>query len=192
MSTEKKMAGRPRKEGATSQLMEIALQLVRSEGYEHVTMNTIADTAGVSRQTVYRRWATKADLVMDALLEYAGTFKSANEANLRTTLAGYLKELFRGLQVDGATVRSLIAAAQIDNEFGRHFQERFVTPRDNAVKSILELRIQSGEIKQGADLDLACELIHGAFWYRLLLNRPLDETFADDLAESVIGSILAK
>src|SRR2546430_1882505 len=59
--------GRPRSETARRAVLDAALQLCQSGGYQALTMKAIAETAGVGRQTVYRWWPAKQDVLLDAL-----------------------------------------------------------------------------------------------------------------------------
>ncbi|MFD1049377.1 TetR/AcrR family transcriptional regulator, partial [Kibdelosporangium lantanae] len=61
--------GRPRSEDAKRAVLSTALSLCERDGYANVTIKAIADEAGVGRQTVYRWWSDKAEIVMDALID---------------------------------------------------------------------------------------------------------------------------
>jgi AcrR family transcriptional regulator len=169
--------------------MEAARHLVHEHGFDNVTMHMISDAAGVGRQTVYRRWPTKADLIMDALLSHAERIAIPIKGHVTDVLSQFLIELFHGLQHDGPAIRSLIAAAQKDPVFLDHFNQKFVQPRDRALATILEHGVANGELPEDADIAMAVELIHGSFWYRLLLGRTLDERYARTLSRHAVASI---
>src|SRR5438552_14098149 len=65
------MAGRPRSPEADRALLGATRDLVTRDGYEAVTIEMIAKQAGTGRQTIYRRWPGKAELVLDAFLTHA-------------------------------------------------------------------------------------------------------------------------
>ncbi|NTJ65928.1 TetR/AcrR family transcriptional regulator [Agrobacterium rhizogenes] len=187
--TKQRSAGRPRNEEASDLALAAARRLVHEHGYDSVTMSMIADAAGIGRQSVYRRWSTKADLVMDALISHVVKISVAAEGDVVSILSSYLSRLFEGLEVDGSAIKSLIAAAQKDPEFERHFNARFVLPRNEALIAILRKGVDAGELSPDANPKVGAELIHGAFWFRLLLGRPLDAKFALEIAQTVVGGM---
>jgi AcrR family transcriptional regulator len=178
--------GRPRDSSVTPALMQAARELVAKLGYRDVTIQMIAKQAGVGRQTLYRRWPSKADLVLDAFLERASAIGVVPDGPVATMLEAFLRQLFVGLQEDGLAIRSLIASAQDDDAFRETFHARFVKPRDQIIIDILQRAIARGELPGAADPDMMVEMIHGAFWYRLLLGQPLDAAYAGKLTTGVL------
>jgi len=63
--------GRPRDPAKREAILAAAYELVLRHGYPKVTMEQIAATAGAGKQTIYRWWTTKAELVLDALEHWA-------------------------------------------------------------------------------------------------------------------------
>ena len=61
--------GRPRKAGVEDAVLEAIVMLVRQHGLEAVTTQMVADAAGVGRQTIYRRWPRREDMLLDALVK---------------------------------------------------------------------------------------------------------------------------
>lgn len=172
-------AGRPVNSAATPALLRAARELVTAHGYEHVTMQMIADRAGVSRQSAYRRWPTKAELVLDALIARATELTEVHEGTVAHQLAQFLKGIFNGIEGDRNAITGLIAAAQTDPQFNAVFQTRFVEPRDTLMANILA---QGASPAATANARLAAEVVHGAYWYRLLLGKPLTAAYARELA----------
>ncbi len=87
--------GRPLNVQAADALLEAARELVTEQGYAQVTMQAIAERAGVGRQTAFRRWGSKADLVLHALLRYSrGLHVREPDAPVAVVLERFLVELF--------------------------------------------------------------------------------------------------
>ena len=110
--------GRPRNQAAHQAILEATLKLVSGKGFRAITMDQIAREAAVGKMTLYRRWPTKASLVMEALLELIGPqtdFPPAQRAidRLRSQLHLQAK-IFRSRS--GTLIRSLLAEAQADQE----------------------------------------------------------------------------
>lgn len=189
---ERNKPGRPKDIAAGETILKTTLKLLREQGYRNVTIGMIAKEAGVARQTLYNRWPTKADLVLDALFERAD--QQAKEPSLGSSIAcaqhleRFLMTVFDHLKADGATLCALIAAAQEDSDFRTVFWGRFVFPRELLVTRILEEAVRRNELPSSADPSTLSSMIHGAFWYRLLNGLSLDHS----VAKSIIGCVFTE
>lgn len=67
----KKGRGRPRREGADEEILAVTLEMLREKGYRELTVDAVAERAGVAKTTVYRRWPSKGDLVAAAIAPLA-------------------------------------------------------------------------------------------------------------------------
>ncbi|WP_138465660.1 TetR/AcrR family transcriptional regulator [Poseidonocella sp. HB161398] len=191
MPMETAAPGRPRDQKVGLALKAAALRLVREKGYQNVSVAEILKLSGVARQSLYNRWKTKADLVMEAFFEDAGTrvrppeFRPGQPA--RAELERFLNEVFDHLAASDGTLRSLIAAAQADPEFCRLFHDSFVQPREEMVVDFLAEAQRRGELPAGRDPAMLAVFIHGAFWYRLLNGQPMDPALARAIAAAAFG-----
>ncbi len=183
-----KTLGRPRDDAVGPALLSAARRLVSERGYKNVSIQNLLDEAGVGRQTLYRRWPSKAELVLDAFLDSAGRIPAITAGPVFEVLSLFLSHLFVNLNEDGPALRSLMASAQEDAKFLASFRERFLQPRARIVKSFFERAIERQELDKNFDIDTASDMIHGAFWYRMLLGRTLDAAFAKKLAAAVLKS----
>jgi AcrR family transcriptional regulator len=143
-------------------------------------MDQIAAEAGVGKMTVYRRWPSKAALVMDSLMALVGNETDFPEAitaieSLRQQL--YLQvAFFRSAR--GNLIRSLVAETQSDSEFAEAFRDRWLHPRRDGVRRILRAVIKEGSLRKDMDIDAGIDLLYGSLYYRLLLGSgTLDERF---------------
>lgn len=183
--------GRPRDDSAAPALLEATRKLVVRSGYGAVSIAEIAAEAGVARQTLYRRWPSKADLVLETFFVHAGTAPVNMDAPLEQVLERFLCTMFAFLERDGPAVRSLIASAQNDADFLQSLRSRFVLPRAQIVRELLEHAARRGEVAADADLALAVDVFYGAFWYRLLLGETLDADVARRLARFIVAALTA-
>lgn len=185
-----KSAGRPRDDSAGPALLEAARKLVRAHGYDAVSVQKIAEEAGVGRQTLYRRWPSKAELVLDAFMESAERIEVPAEGGTEEIIRGFLSNLFSNLgQEDGAALRSLMASAQRDAQFQASFRDRFLAPRAGIIRHILEEAKRRGEVSTEADIETAVIALHGAFWYQMLTGKALDQDFANSLSALIFRSV---
>ncbi|MBA2559916.1 MAG: TetR/AcrR family transcriptional regulator [Propionibacteriales bacterium] len=183
---------RPRIEGAReNEILDATVNLLASAGYDRLTMDAVATEAKASKATLYRRWATKAELVVDAIARAKG----APHANVVDTgsLRGDLLAMAcdkGGLNDPHAlkVVSSVITALQHDQEFSDAFHERFLQPTVARTRAIYERAKQRGEISEDVDLDilthvLAAVILHRAFVLRLSVD---DDTVKQIIDEVVI------
>ncbi len=191
MSGDRRHGGRPVDAAAGQALKAAALQLVRERGYSKVSIAAIAGAAGVARQTLYNRWNTKADLVLDAVFEETGRFSTQppDDAGMPCArqLESFLAEVFSHLTVDSDPLRALIAAAQEDPAFQAAFRDRFVLPRERIVTELLRRAQARGELGAERDPEMLSAFVHGAFWYRLLNGQPVDAALARAIAAEVFA-----
>jgi AcrR family transcriptional regulator len=178
--------GSRRNEAARQAILEASLRLLAEEGYARLSIGAIARAAGVGRQTIYRWWSSKADIVLDALLEQAReTIPRPTEGPLEERLRTFLRATFRGAaDAQTATVlRALAAEAQRDPAFAQRFQA-FTALRRDALSEVLAADVPR------ADLPVVVDLAFGLLWYRLLLgHRPLDARSADRAARLLAAAV---
>jgi AcrR family transcriptional regulator len=183
-------AGRPRNQDANEAILRATLRLVSAKGFRAVTMDQIAEKAGVGKMTVYRRWPNKAALVMDALLVLIGPETAFPQA------ARALDRLRRQLDLQarffrsesGTLIRSLLAEAQSDEVLAKAFRERWLRPRRDGVIEILKQAIAEGDVRDGIDLEVATDQLYGPIYYRLLLGSgKLDSRFLNALFEQFLS-----
>jgi AcrR family transcriptional regulator len=174
------MIGRPRNQASNDAILKAALQLVTKRGFRAVTVDQIAAEAGVGKMTLYRRWPSKAALVMDSLMALIGSETDFPEA--ATAIESLRRQL--DLQVAffhsarGNLIRSLVAEAQSDTELSAAFRDRWLHPRREGVRQILQAAIKEGSLRRDIDIDAAIDLLYGSLYYRLLLGSgKLDERF---------------
>ena len=165
-----KSRGRPRDESVKCALLDAAYQLVVKHGYARVSIDAVAAKAGSGKQTIYRWWPGKADLVLDALEHWAETEINIAESE---TVAAFLRKVCDGATRAGPVLRSLMAEAQFDPELRRKLKMRLIEPRREAFRRCLAHAGVKTRHREGLVI-----AIYGALWYRLFLDEPLDAAFA--------------
>ena len=182
--------GRPRNKETDKRILQAALDLVERVGFRSVAMETIAEQAGVARTTVYRRWSSKATLVMDALMvdvEPDIGFPSGGSPleSLRTQMS-LLARTFRSRK--GVLVRSLLAEAQFDPELKQAFLERWILKRRAVATSVIRAAIAAGELAAGTDPEVLLDALYGGLYYWLLIGvRPPTEKHVQALWRTVMN-----
>src|SRR3954464_5473965 len=115
-----------RSERARRAILSAAFELCRERGYDRMSVEAIADRAGVGKQTIYRWWPSKGAVILDALNDYVGDvsdFPDSGDvrADLRQQMSGVSALL--GSEEFGPVYRAVIASAQSDPELARALSE---------------------------------------------------------------------
>lgn len=183
---------RPRVEGdREAEVLDAALDLLSGSGYDRLTMDAVATAAKASKATLYRRWDTKAELVVDALMRAKGApqVPTPNTGTLRGDLIG-LACNHGGISDERAlaVMASIITALHHDKEFADAFHERFLSAKLAQSREVYARAQRRGEIAPEVDLEiltptLAAVILHRAFVLRLPVD---DETVLRIVDEIVI------
>jgi AcrR family transcriptional regulator len=185
--------GRQRSEKAREAILEAASDLLLARGLEAVSMDEVAERAGVSKATIYRWWPTKQTLALDALYrEWGAPPHRRASGSLRGDLLSLLRPWVRlvGKRPHGRVIAALIAEAQTDPAFAREYRERFLEPRRDQVRPILLDAVARGELPPATDIELALDLLYGPIYHRLLHGHaPLSERFLRDLVDTALAGL---
>jgi AcrR family transcriptional regulator len=180
---------RRRNEKARAAILRAARDLLDRRGFRRLTIEGIAERAGVGKATIYRWWPSKAAVVMDAVLEAASPripfpeTGSAREA-LRRQIAAVI-ELYTRTET-GRGIRALIAESQHDASLAESLRDRFIASRRAEAAAVFERGIERGELRPDLDVGVAIDALYGAVYYRLLVSHaPLDAAYADTLIAQV-------
>jgi AcrR family transcriptional regulator len=189
--------GRPRSEATRTAILETAAALLEAEPYPRISIERIAADAKVGKQSIYRWWDSKADVLLEAYVERA--FKRLPTYERSGDAFRDLEALLRAFFVNtrnpavAKTIRSLIAEAQHDPEFRDKFNATFVAIRRAMFREPIEAGVARGQIRRDADVELIIDVLYGAFWYRLLTGAGdgLDDAFAKHLVALVRPALQA-
>jgi AcrR family transcriptional regulator len=185
--------GRPRSEACRSAILEATADLLEEQPYVKVTVESIAERAGVSKQTIYKWWSGRAMVALEAYAARQGTRMPVRDTgSVRGDLLYVMRHTCKLLRSGrySETVAGLIAEAQSDPELAAAFRETYIAARRARITEILEHGIARGEVREGLDIPLTIDLMYGPLWYRLLLrNAPLDDAFAVAVVDHVLAAI---
>jgi AcrR family transcriptional regulator len=175
-------------------------ELLSERRYADVTMEGIAERAGVAKQTLYKWWPSRPRLVMEAYLERVGRTvpmpavarPRTGEASLDTDLLALMVETYRAFDEDGLgrIFAGLVADSQSDPELLDEFRDSYLAIRRAQVADLLRAAVSRGELPGGVDVELALDLLYGPMWLRLLVKRaPLDRAFAEGVVDTVLQGL---
>jgi AcrR family transcriptional regulator len=187
--------GRRRNPAARDAILDVTFDLLRTQGTSGVTIDAIAEAAGVGRQTIYRWWPTKGAVAAEAMARGARLVVPERDSGSFTEdLRFFFADSFTALEDPGMrrALRQVVSAAQQDDHAAGVLTE-FTTQRRAALRAVLERGQASGDIPATADLGVLVDMGYGFLWYRLLVGHaPLDEAAADRLTAHLIAAAQAR
>jgi AcrR family transcriptional regulator len=184
-----KAGHRPRVEGEREvEILDATVDLLMEVGYDRLTMDAVAKEARASKATLYRRWESKASLVVEALARA----KSAPHLDEHDTgtLRGDLLSTFCGHQgLSGAAtgvLGSVITAVSTDPEFAERFRETFIAPKMAVSRGIYRRAQERGEIDPDLDLEIIVPALAGILLHRaFIVGAAMDDTTSDSVVDHV-------
>lgn len=194
MSTHPVRPGRKRSEESRLAILTAALELTAELGYAGLTIDGIAARSGTGKQTIYRWWPSKADVLLEALAVKANLFVPIpDEGTYAADLHRFLVASFAlgSKPAVADALRALMAQAQVDPEFRPRLQP-FLQSRRDALRVLVDRAEARGDLPATPSPDTVADLVFGTLWYRLLAtDKPLDESLADELVAVLTGRISA-
>jgi AcrR family transcriptional regulator len=179
-----------RNERSHQAILTAAVELLQEKGYRDICIEALASRAGVGKQTIYRWWSSKAEVIMEAYSpRITENIPTPDTGSVKQDLCQVLLQLFAILTTTtaGEAITGLIAEAQMDASIASLFRKQFIECRTEVTRTILERGIGRGELRPDTNLELLIDAIYGPIWYRLLLKHgALDEAFAEELVDFVI------
>jgi AcrR family transcriptional regulator len=179
-----KQIGRPRSEESKAAILDATWELLKTTSLRDLSIEAIARTSGVGKTTIYRWWANKAAVVMDAFFEkLMPEIQFPQGVSATVAIAQQMASLVQAFSGEyGRIVAQIIAEGQADPEALASYRDRFIYPRRAATKVIIQQGIENGEFDPSLDPELAIDILYGTIYFRLLVaHLPLDRQFAEEL-----------
>ena len=189
---EVKSRGRQRSSESEKAILTATLRLLREKPLRDITIEAIARQAGVGKMTIYKWWPSKAYVALDAfrkviskmiLIPDTGDVERDLTELLRSSMSFYASST-------GRIFGQFLAESQSDPEFAALFRERFLKPRREATREVLNRAMKRREIDQKLDQELVLDLIFGPMVFRLMAGHgSLDKTEADAMISILLHGI---
>ncbi|QKW22246.1 TetR/AcrR family transcriptional regulator [Kitasatospora sp. NA04385] len=181
--------GRRRSEESRRAILAAAYELLGEAGYARLTVEGIAARAGTGKQTLYRWWPGKADVLLEAVTAHARrNIPLPDTGDHAADLHAFLAATFAAATPPTTdALRALMAEAQIDPAFGERFQHTLLRPRREALGTLTARAHAAGALAPHLTPATAVDLAFGLLWYRLLATRePLDDGLAELLTRTLL------
>jgi AcrR family transcriptional regulator len=157
-------------------ILESTRVLLVESGYGQVSMEGVAGHAGVGKQTVYRRWPSKAPLVAEAVLHaFQQEVSLPDTGELADDLRVWLRRVaeVQASPRNAALTRALAAAAADNPKDGDALYRELTGPQYEAVVQRLQRAVDVGQIRANADLEAVADALVGATLYRMLAHTEM-------------------
>jgi AcrR family transcriptional regulator len=185
--------GRPRDPSRDGVIRAAILQLLAEVGYGALTMDAVASEAGVGKATIYRRWRTKQDLVVDTisdLAQAAGPLPDTGslEGDLRAMMHGYVAVLNGPT---GSALKSLLSTIPHHPALAEAFRTGPVEEWRKGFEEVWARAEQRGEVPAGMEHTMIGETVGAVLVQRWLITGwPLDDAVADEALQTVVMPVI--
>src|SRR3954464_10270842 len=186
--------GRPRDPSRDGVIRAAILRLLADVGYGALTMDAVASEAGVGKATIYRRWRTKQDLVVDTISDLNRAEATPADTG---SLEGDLRVMLRSLVSvitgpTGAATLALLSTVPHQPALAESFRNGPLAVWRHSFEQIWARAEQRGEIRPGVAGTAAAETTSALLVQRwLLTGEPVDEAYADEVLDTVVLPLIA-
>jgi AcrR family transcriptional regulator len=189
----KRRTGRPRPPATEQSILRATVELLTEGGTRAATIDAIATRSGCAKTTIYRRWASRDALILQAFrvavmatdeeIREAERFAATPGSTLRSSARNILRIVQKPLfQAAFPTIAQELLGG---TSLGNRFRAEVFRPIRATLRAKLAESIQTGELRPGTNPDLVFDLVNGAILYRALVGEPIDEDVADGIADLI-------
>lgn len=183
--------GAPRSEAARQAILQSTARLFVERGFSQLSIEGIAAEAGVGKQTIYRWWPTKSDLVAEVLIEgmlMPEHFRPRFDGTLREDLVRWMRTVITFVDDPRheEMIKSLLAAGTANPAIGQQIRDQLGGDADLVRR--LEQGVADGDLREGAPAASIIELLIGAVVLRIVAHPETGEGEAERLVDIVLGA----
>jgi AcrR family transcriptional regulator len=163
------------------------------DGYAELTVERVAQAAGVNKTSVYRRWTDLEGVLGELLSEYASeVVPIPDTGNFDTDLEALALLIRRGMTGEPGELLTALAAAAPRNPRAAQIVRGFFAERFRLAKVVVDRAVARGELPEGTDARATIEFLGAPFFLRLLVvNEPIDKPFARRMAAASAAAVRA-
>ncbi|MCO1655317.1 TetR/AcrR family transcriptional regulator [Pseudonocardia humida] len=184
--------GRKRDHSRDAEILEAAVDVLAEVGFDGMTVDMVAARAKAGKATLYRRWTSKSDLVLDAVS--CMKERDADPAALPDTgtLRGDLVAMIKPHSIEDSAKKTRVMAGIVsllakEPELAQVAHAAIMEPRARINRLLLQRAVDRGEIAPVADLDTIALIVPSMVAYRvLMLHLPVDREFLLSLIDGVL------
>jgi AcrR family transcriptional regulator len=187
-------AGRPPDPGTDAAIRKAAIDLIIEVGYDRLTMEAIARRAKAGKGALYRRWPSKAPLVIDAIIDWRGP----RPPELPDT-GSLLGDIDAAIALSpttpssaemGAVLIGVVSAAARDPALQDALETNLAGPAIHMMQSLADHAVARGEVVEGRDLSVVGEMMAGLMILRLMRGMPPDRDYVRRILCGVVYPLI--
>ncbi|ORT56640.1 TetR/AcrR family transcriptional regulator [Streptomyces sp. CB03238] len=181
--------GRPRDSRAHQAILTATTELVTEVGYADTSIGAVAARAGVGKDTVYRRWSGKAELVYEAVFTQTEAAPAPDTGTLAGDLTALLEALIREFSAPAAAAAlpGLLADFAATPDLRARIRSQFLAPAKDSLVAVFERAAQRGETDPAVPVDLVLDTLAGAVFFHIgLVGEQPGPRLATQLA-AIVG-----
>jgi len=182
--------GRPRDAGADEAIMLASVEVLAEKGPAGFTVDAVAARAGCGKATIYRRWPSRANLLLDTAHRMGLEPALVDTGSLRDDLVQIMTQLGTKLRDTpaGRILPGVIAEAAVNPEM-REVLGRFIRDRRSRPREAVQRGVDRGELPPDTDVELLLDVLGGTVFYREMVSgEPADEPFVERLVDRLLAS----
>ncbi len=182
-------AGRPRSAATEAAILDAAVDLLVEEGFGGMSMEAVAARAGVGKAAIYRRWASKEELVVASLRGHACTsVPLPDTGDVRADLTTMLEGLRRAMVGDDGPIMTAFVSEKARNpDLRAEYDRAFVQQRRAHLHHIIGAAIDRGDLPASTDVELLAEAGPAILAHRLMVRS---QDLTPDLPRRIVDQIL--
>jgi AcrR family transcriptional regulator len=188
--------GRPRSAQAQAAILAAAVDLFTDLGFDGMSVEAVAARAGVGKTTIYRRWPSKEDLVIEAVSSLIPPPEAPDTGNTRDDLLIMVGNAIRFMRTTkaGDALPRMAGEIATGTPLGRRYVETVLKPRRALLAQLIERGVRRGELRADLDVELAVDAVLGPAILRKLMGTLEHEPddFPERLTDAVLRGMLVR
>jgi AcrR family transcriptional regulator len=186
--------GRPRDARADEVILAAAAKVLAEQGPAGFTVDAVAAQAGCGKATIYRRWPSRSELLLETAELAAVEVPTPDTGSVRedlTVLLGGLAGKMRGTSA-ARLLPAVLAEAAVNPEMRETFA-RFAHERRSRCYNVVVRGIERGELRADTDADVVTDMLAGPIFQRVLFNHlPIDDGLVERTLHSILDGVLSR
>lgn len=182
----KKSPGRPRSAQSHEAMLQATLELLGEVGFDAMSIDAIAARAGVGKTTIYRRYASKAELVADAIEQVREEIVIPDTGNLKSDIDALIQNAAQITlsPLGRQTVAMIISSASSNSQFAEIYWTKYLQPRRQAFAIVLERAKARNEVQADLDSGLVFDAMSGIMLYASIF-QPTSEAWIESVRRAL-------
>jgi AcrR family transcriptional regulator len=183
--------GRPRDLRADAAIRQAAIEVLADKGPGGFTVDEVAARAGCGKATIYRRWPSRANLLLDTAHSMGLEPELVDTGSVRGDLALLITQLAGKLHdtAAGRIMPGVMAEAAVNPEM-REVLSAFVQDRRKRPREVVQRAVARGQLPPGTDVELVLDLVGAVPFYRELVSgQSMDERYAERVVDVILAAV---